>query len=88
MVTTRIIAENTLCKTAMKFVRSSKIGERSMEMCGILDSDKKRAIEQLVEKRVNEMQEANYCIITNADRDKIRKDIKAELFLRTGIVAT
>ena len=59
-----------------------------MEMCGILDSDEKRMIDRLVEKRVNEMQEANYCIITNADRDKIRKDIEAELLLRTGIVIT
>lgn len=59
-----------------------------MEAPGILDSDETRLLNRLVEKRVNEMQEANFCIITNADRDKIRKDIEAELFLRTGIVAT
>ena len=59
-----------------------------MEMCGILDSDEKRIIEQLVEKRVSEMQRANFCIITNADKDKIREDVKAELFLRTGKIVS
>ena len=43
---------------------------------------------RLVEKRVEEMQQSTFCIITNADKDRIREEIKAELFLRTGKTIT
>lgn len=59
-----------------------------MEPCGILDGNKSYLIDRLVEKRLDEMQRSGFSIVTNADRDKIRKDIEAELFLRTGITAT
>ena len=59
-----------------------------MEPSGILDSDETRMINRLVEKRVNEMQQSAFCIITNADKDRIREEIKAELFLHTGKTIT
>ena len=55
-----------------------------MEPCGILDNDESHLIDRLVEKRVEEMQKSKFCIVTNADKDEIREDIKAELFMRTG----
>lgn len=55
-----------------------------MEASGILDSDETRLLNRLVEKRVEEMQQSTFCIITNADKDRIREEIKTELFLRTG----
>ena len=58
-----------------------------MEPCGILDDEKLHLIDKLVEKRIEEMQKSTFCIITNSDKDRIREDIKAELFLRTGIVS-
>ena len=55
-----------------------------MEPCGILDGDESHLIDRLVEKRVKEMEESKFCIVTNADKDEIREEIKAELFIRTG----
>lgn len=55
-----------------------------MEAPGTLDSDETRLLNRLVEKRVEEMQQLTFCIITNADKDRIREEIKTELFLRTG----
>ena len=55
-----------------------------MEPFGLLDSDETRLLNRLVEKRIEEMQMTTFCIITNADKDRIREEIKAELFLRTG----
>lgn len=57
-----------------------------MEPCGILDDDKSKIIEKLVDKRLKEMEQSTFCIITNADKDKIREEIKDELFLNTGNV--
>ena len=59
-----------------------------MEASGILDSDETRLLNRIVEKRVDEMQQSAFCIITNADKDRIREEIKAELFLRTGKTIT
>ena len=58
-----------------------------MEPSGLLDSDETRLLNRLVEKRVEEMQQSTFCIITNADKDRMQEEIKAELFLRTGITA-
>lgn len=55
-----------------------------MEPSGLLDSDEIRLLDKLVEKRVDEMQQSAFCIITSADKDRIREEIKAELFLHTG----
>lgn len=55
-----------------------------MEMSGLLDSDETRLLNRLVEKRVEEMQRSSFCIITSADKDRIREELKAELFLRAG----
>ena len=55
-----------------------------MEPFDLLYSDETRLLNRLVEKRVEEMQRSAFCIITNADKDIIREEIKAELFLRTG----
>ena len=55
-----------------------------MEPFDLLYSDETRLLNRLVEKRVEEMQRLAFCIITNADKDVIREEIKAELFLRTG----
>lgn len=59
-----------------------------MEPSGLLDGDETRLLNRLVEKRVEEMQQSAFCIITNADKDRIREEIKAELFLRTGKAIT
>lgn len=59
-----------------------------MEPSGLLDSDETRLLDRLVEMRVDEMQQSAFCIITNTDKDRIREEIKAELFLRTGKTIT
>ena len=59
-----------------------------MEPSGLLDSDETRLLNRLVEKRVEEIQQSAFCIITNADKDRIREEINAELFLRTGKTIT
>lgn len=55
-----------------------------MEPCGILDSRETKIISELVDRRIAEMERNNFCIITNADRENIERDIKNELFLKTG----
>lgn len=57
-----------------------------MEPCGILDSRETKIISELVDRRIAEMERNNFCIITNADRENIERDIKNELFLKTGKV--
>lgn len=55
-----------------------------MEPCGILDSPEEKMLEQLVDKKVSEMERSGFIIITSADRHAIEKELRNELFLRTG----
>ena len=57
-----------------------------MEPCGILDSQESKIVNELVDRRITELERDHFCIITNAERDEIERDIKNELFLKTGKV--
>lgn len=57
-----------------------------MEPCGILDSRETKIISELVDRRIAEMERDHFCIITNAERDEIERNIKNELFLKAGKV--
>ena len=57
-----------------------------MEPGGILDSRETKIISELVDMRIAEIERDHFCIITNADRENIERDIKNELFLKTGKV--
>lgn len=57
-----------------------------MEPCGILDSQETKILNELVDRRIAELERDHFCIITNAERDEIERNIKNELFLKTGKV--